>query len=128
MGIQSLLIIKLKRELAAEFSLLKALLSQDEIDDLFEIKQIALTKQQIRKYNPPPNPAKLTDTRSPNYIAEHGKVSWEVDALPPEVLHKVLEEAVKKKLDLAQYSKILSRESKQKKEIKLFIDKYENEG
>lgn len=104
------------------------MLAQDGIDDLFEIKPIALTKQQIRKYNPPPNPAKLTDTRSPNYIAEHGKVSWEVDALPPEVLHKVLEEAVKKEFDLAQYSKILSRESKQKKEIKLFIDKYENEG
>lgn len=104
------------------------MLAQDGNDDLFEIKPIALTKQQIRKYNPPPNPAKLTDTRSPNYIAEHGKVSWEVDALPPEVLHKVLEEAVKEEFDLSQYSKILSRESKQKKEIKLFIDKYENEG
>ncbi len=74
-----------------------------------DVIKVALTKEQIRRYNPPPNPAKVTDPRAKKYIAEHGKQSWEVDALPPEVLNQLMEremagyvngpkmEAVKKK-------------------------------
>lgn len=74
--------------------------------------------------NPPPNPAKITDTRSPAYIEQYGRVSWEVDALPPEVLNKVLESAILEYLDEDEYNAQLAKEAKQKTEIKLFIDKY----
>lgn len=90
----------------------------------FEIKPIALTMKQIKKYSPPPNPAKITDTRSPQYIAKYGAVSWEVDALPPEVLNEVLEKEVLKNLDIKTYNSRLDLEAKQKKEIRLFVDKY----
>ncbi len=103
------------------------LVDWDAIEDNFAIKPIALTMEQIKKYNPPPNPAKITDTRSPEYIRKYGKVSWEVDALPPEVLDKVLTDSIEEHLDLTKYEKILSRERKEKKEIKLFIDRYDNE-
>lgn len=94
----------------------------------FNVIPIALTKEQIRKYNPPPNPAKITDSRSDSYIAEHGRVSWEVDALPPNVLHKLLDDSIVQYLDLKKYNKVVKREAKEKAEIKLFIDKYENES
>lgn len=102
-----------------------------EIDGLelsFNVVPIALTKEQIRKYNPPPNPAKITDSRSDAYIAEHGRVSWEVDALPPNVLNKLLDDSITQYLDVKKYNKIVKKEAKQKAEIKLFIDKYENES
>ena len=57
-----------------------------------DVIKVALTKEQIRRYNPPPNPAKVTDPRAKKYIAEHGKQSWEVDALPPEVLNQLMEQ------------------------------------
>jgi hypothetical protein len=36
-----------------------------------EVRRIALNRDQIDQYNPPPNPAKITDSRAKGYIAEH---------------------------------------------------------
>ena len=47
-----------------------------------EVEKLALTKAQIAQYNPPPNPAKMTDSRAAAYVEKHGSSSWEVDALP----------------------------------------------
>jgi len=55
-------------------------------DAVCRVDRVALNMDQIREYNPPPNPAKLTDTRSHGYIQEYGKSSWELDALEPRVL------------------------------------------
>lgn len=51
-----------------------------------EVNRIALNMDQIRQYSPPPNPAKLTDSRSNSYISEYGRFSWELDALEPAIL------------------------------------------
>lgn len=58
--------------------------------------RIALNMDQIKKYAPPPNPAKLTDSRATGYIKEFGDSSWELDALDPEVLHALIEKNVLK--------------------------------
>ena len=54
--------------------------------DALTVKRIALTREQIDQYQPPPNPAKVTDSRAGAYIAEHGRQSWELDALDPATL------------------------------------------
>lgn len=51
-----------------------------------QFERMALNMNQIKKYQPPPNPAKSTDSRFAGYIAIHGDESWELDALEPEVL------------------------------------------
>lgn len=51
-----------------------------------DIKRIALNMDQIDQYAPPPNPAKLTDSRAADYVAEFGYESWELDALNPTTL------------------------------------------
>jgi hypothetical protein len=51
-----------------------------------ELKRIALTMEQINTYNPPPNPAKTTDSRFASYLKEYGDESWELDALEPSQL------------------------------------------
>jgi len=58
------------------------------------IERIALNMDQIEEYGPPPNPAKVTDSRAGTYIAEHGNESWELDSLDPKVLDSTVEEAV----------------------------------
>lgn len=58
--------------------------------DMVTVKRIALTMEQIRAYNPPPNPAKLSDTRAKDYIAEYGYESWELDALEPKVIEELI--------------------------------------
>ncbi len=57
-------------------------------------KRLALNMDQVKKYNPPPNPAKITDSRASAYIAEFGHESWELDALDPAVLSSLIEDAI----------------------------------
>lgn len=59
-----------------------------------EVKRIALNIDQVRAYDPPPNPAKLTDSRAQDYIAEHGAYSWELDALEPRVLRDLIQDEI----------------------------------
>lgn len=58
------------------------------------VERIALNMDQVRQYDPPPNPAKLTDSRANGYIAEHGQQSWELDALNPDVLDRLIADAI----------------------------------
>ena len=44
------------------------------IEDLFSVLPIGLTMEQINQYKLPPNPTKLTDTRSKKYVKKFGKV------------------------------------------------------
>ncbi len=58
------------------------------------VSRIALNRDQIDQYNPPPNPAKLSDSRCRRYIAEHGSSSWELDALDPSTIERLVEDEV----------------------------------
>lgn len=51
-----------------------------------EVRRIALNMDQVEQYDPPPNPAKVTDSRFKTYQEEYGDESWELDALEPSVL------------------------------------------
>jgi len=59
-----------------------------------KVDRLALNWEQVERYNPPPNPAKLTDTRAEAYIAQFGLSSWELDALDPATLTGLIEAAV----------------------------------
>jgi len=78
------------------------------------VTKIALTTAQVRQYNPPPNPAKITDPRAKNYIAQHGNSSWEVDALPPNVLVRLIRAAFKSVIDKPTMDAVIAREEADK--------------
>jgi hypothetical protein len=61
---------------------------------MLEVRRIALNMDQIEQYNPPPNPTKLSDSRATSYIEAFGHESWELDALPPDVLDALIDDAV----------------------------------
>lgn len=83
-----------------------------EVD--LEVEKIALTMPQVKKYNPPPNPAKVTDPRAANYIAQHGNHSWEVDALPPNVLTKLIQAEIDQYLDVDKMELVKEQEERDK--------------
>ena len=64
-----------------------------------EVDRIALTMEQVEEIQPPPTPAKITDTRSSAYIAEYGDESWELDALDPAYLERLIEDHVEQLTD-----------------------------
>ncbi len=59
-----------------------------------EVRRIALNMDQINQFNPPPNPAKMTDSRASDYIHEFGSSSWELDALTPDQLNSLIDEQI----------------------------------
>lgn len=77
------------------------------------IKKIALTMTQIKKYEPPPNPAKMSDPRANGYVNKHGKSSWEVDALRPDVLNKLLTSHIMKIIDMKKYNAVIELEKEE---------------
>jgi hypothetical protein len=89
----------------------------------FEIVPLALNMEQIKKYNPPPNPAKMTDPRAKKYVDEFGESSWELDALKPEVLMKIAEIGIQKYLDIDKYNEVIKREKKDVLPLQEFAEK-----
>ncbi len=69
-----------------------------------EVKRIALNMDQIEKFNPPPNPAKITDPRAAKYIEEFGATSWELDALSPKDLNILLDKEIQELMDIDKYN------------------------
>ena len=75
-----------------------------------EVEHLALTKRQITEHALPHNPAKFSDSRKRKYVAQHGRKSWELDALDPEILKGVLESSIRRYLDEDKYDRIRDRE------------------
>ncbi len=71
----------------------------------FSVKRIALEMEQIEEYNPPPNPAKTTDSRFSKYVEQHGFHSWELDALEPNIISLLIQGSIEKYLDIEMYKK-----------------------
>lgn len=75
-----------------------------------DVQKIALTMDQVRQYRPPPNPAKMTDSRARDYVAKYGRQSWEVDALPPNVLAQIVRRAFDSVIDREKMDEVIARE------------------
>ena len=69
------------------------------------VRRIALNMDQVRHYQPPPNPAKLTDARAEGYIARHGDQSWELDALDPATLDALIQDTIREYRDDTQWQR-----------------------
>ncbi len=87
----------------------------------FQVIPIGLSMEQIRKYNLPPNPTKLTDSRAKKYIQKFGETCWEVDALKPQVLTSIVEANIVNLIDVPQYKSMLEVENKGITELKKIV-------
>jgi hypothetical protein len=83
------------------------------------IEICALRESDISEYNLPPDFAKRTDSRAASFIAEHGDVAVELDALPIPVLTDRLEVEVRLRLDIASLDAVKGLEDSDKERITL---------
>jgi len=93
-----------------------------EDNDYFSVIPLALNQEQVEQYNPPPNPAKITDPRAKWYLAEYGNKSWELDALEPKVLMDITEKGILEFLDEGKYQQWIARENNESKALREFGD------
>ncbi len=89
------------------------------------VNRIALNMEQVRKFNPPENPAKITDSRAKGYISKFGKSSWELDAIEPRRLAALVTKAIKDCLDMDAWEKSGDRQEEGREWISKMADSYE---
>lgn len=86
------------------------------VEDL-DVMKVGLTWEQIQKLRPPPNPAKVTDSRAAKYIEKYGRFSWEVDAIPPDELERIIHHSFSVIIDRDRLNVWLAQEKKDKAEL-----------
>lgn len=69
------------------------------------VRRLALNMAQVERYSPPPNPAKMTDARANGYVDRFGDESWELDALEPTVLDRLITDAILDYLDQDEWDR-----------------------
>lgn len=87
-----------------------------------QVVRLALNMAQVEQYNPPPNPAKLSDSRAADYVMRYGDESWELDALPPEAIAALIRNAVVRVRDHAKWDAALAREADEKDTLDITIE------
>lgn len=90
------------------------------------VNRIALNMNQVERYNPPPNPAKTTDSRYKSYQELFGDESWELDALEPAVLLELITEAVKELLDEELWDEAVAKQEQGRSELRSISSNYED--
>lgn len=93
---------------------LKMFISAHADADNFSIKRMALNMDQVDEYNPPENPAKTTDSRFDAYKRQFGTSSWELDALDPKVIKRLILDEVEKYINFDIWNEDTERENEGK--------------
>jgi len=93
--------------------------------DNVKVKRVALTMAQIRKLNPPPNPAKITDSRAAGYIKQYGQQSWELDALDPKFMIDLIHTETRKLIEMNEWEKACAAEAEGKESLAELSRAYE---
>jgi len=113
--------IDMSRDLEERVSLF-----MDDYGGDLEFVRIALNRDQIDEYNPPPNPAKQTDSRYRGYVDEHGEECWELDALDPSVIDALIQKHVLSYRDDDLFEDREAEEAKHRERLGVAAKHWEN--
>lgn len=96
------------------------------IGSRLSVERLALNMDQVEIYNPPPNPAKLADSRSAPYVEEFGHECWELDALDPVVIRDLIQASVDQYRDGDLWAVALAEEAQAKAHLAGIAANWEN--
>jgi len=94
------------------------------LGEAVDLERLALNIEQVQRYQPPPNPAKQTDSRFASYIRVHGDESWELDALEPTVIAELIQHAIESIRDADAWAAALRQEVQQKTLLTAIHDRW----
>jgi hypothetical protein len=83
-----------------------------DVEDVEAIK-VALTSEQVQQLQLPPKmKAKKTSSRYDNFVEQHGEDVFELEALPPDELQRVLRQSIDSVLDIDAFNKEITAEKR----------------
>ncbi len=71
----------------------------------FSVQRVALNSDQIEQYKLPPMPVKKSDARAESFVEEYGNMTVELDALEPNVLKNLVQQAILSHINLRNWKK-----------------------
>jgi len=86
------------------------------------VKRVALTYQQIIQLKLPPSPLKKVGQKRREYLRMYGDKVWELDALDPETLNKLLEEEIQKYIEWKAWKKEEAKIRREKKKLQTILE------
>lgn len=90
-----------------------AFLAGQGVRDRAVFERVALTEQQVEEHDLPTAPPKRSDSRSANWYGE----TTQAEALPPDLLAQIIQEAVTSRLDLDVLDETMAQEADDVAEI-----------
>lgn len=91
-----------------------------------EVRRLALNIDQVRRYRPPPNPAKESDSRATAYIEKFGAKSWELDALDPRVIDRLIAHELDSLIETTAWEAAKTRETERQEILLRAADSWED--
>jgi hypothetical protein len=85
------------------------------------VEQLALTAEQVAVWNLPTRPAKRSDKRAAKFIEQHGDVSVELDAIEPEQLIALVEDAIERHMPRAELEELKTVEDMEQDTLRALI-------
>lgn len=87
-----------------------------------DVNVIALTSDQIEEHELPPMAAKRSDSRAAAFIAEHGNISVELDALPPDILRDLVDTNLAQFCDAQEFNEQRRIQEEEQERLNELID------
>lgn len=97
----------------------------DVDEEYIKVDRLALNYDQVEALNPPPNPAKETDSRFESYVDEFGETCWELDAIEPNQLAQIVTRAVENYRDQDLWDEAVERENEMRAELERMAKEYQ---
>lgn len=91
-----------------------------------DVTRLALLMEQVENMDVPENPAKTTDSRYEGYIVKFGDSSWELDAVEPPELERLVIEYVEGLRDPKLWDAKVEREEGMRKKLQTVVDNYDD--
>jgi ribosomal protein S10 len=91
-------------------------------DAEIHFKRLAVTPQQIKKWNLPSRPNKKDDSRTEAFEKKGHMESVELDAIDPNKLRKLVEYAIRQHMPPDVYADLMRQEQREKRAIRKLVD------
>jgi len=87
------------------------------------VERVALTRQQVQLYSLPSAPTKKTDTLARRWIEAEGDAVWELDALEPNLLMQLIEQAILQHFSQSLFEKRNELQRQNREKISQIVEK-----
>jgi hypothetical protein len=91
-------------------------------ENKISVERVALNYDQTQEYDLPPNPTKTADPRFETYFAQYGPYCWELDAIEPTELQRLVTRAIEQHIDFEKWARVQTQEEQETEELEVMFN------